>query len=157
MGRQALAISFGPGVKRALGPGLGGEDAFDGVERIGAEADGPRVPAIAVFPWGTGTEPIAAINAADLSKRDRKSVEQVWEHFGRYPLDRLRAKARAEGVWARHAATGDELLAEELFEHFGTEYARLTGEEPGSAAVTERNLTSGAGKTLDQIRVERGW
>ncbi len=126
-------------------------------EAIRAGADGPRIPAIAAFAWGHGEEPISKIDAPVLSKRDRKSVEQVWEHFGRYPLASLRAKARAEAVWARRAADGEEISAEELFDHFGAEYARLTGETPGSAAVTERNLSADAGKTLEQIREERGW
>lgn len=126
-------------------------------EQIRADADGPRVPAVAAYPWGIGDEPITAVNAAELSKRDRKSVEQVWEHFRRYSVDGLRAKARSEAVWARYVADDADIPAAELYDHFGAVYTRLTGEMPGSAAATERNLTDGGGKTLEQIRTERGW
>ncbi len=40
-GGQVLPFVFGQQVQDALGLRLGGQDAFDGVERIGAEADGP--------------------------------------------------------------------------------------------------------------------
>src|SRR5450432_854961 len=39
--RQTSAFAIGQGVEAALRLGLGREDAFDGVERIGAEAHGP--------------------------------------------------------------------------------------------------------------------
>ena len=39
--RAGAGVPARPRVQDALGPGLGGQDAFDGVERIGAEADGP--------------------------------------------------------------------------------------------------------------------
>ncbi len=38
---KSLAFLVGQDVENALGLGLDGEDAFDGVEGISAEADGP--------------------------------------------------------------------------------------------------------------------
>lgn len=132
-------------------------------DRIEAWKYGPVVPAVYDLPWGKGKEPITDPGSpANLSRRERAVVDQVWGHYCRFSACGLRDKTHDEPPWKDHytpdqnARCTREIPPAELSGYFGGEFRRMTGEEPGSMTEAETNAAAGRGIPLDRLRAELG-
>jgi uncharacterized phage-associated protein len=125
-------------------------------ERIEAREDGPFVYGIAEFKKNGSVG--ASFLPVGLLAESAKSVEQVWSHYRRFTATELQTMSRQEAPWKESAGreVTYEIPISTMSAYFGSEYRRLTGDEPGPVGSLEDDVDAGRVITLEELRKELG-
>jgi uncharacterized phage-associated protein len=132
-------------------------------EKIEARIEGPFVTGLSEHDLngmnGVSSDPMQHITLLDDFA---KSVEQVWANYRKFSIAELQNMARQEAPWKDHFrpeeshASSSEIPISAIAAYFGSDYHRLTGDDPGSVDLLESDIEAGRVITHEDLLKEFG-